>query len=121
MTSFTLLVYTGFAMKFPEAWWAAPLIRWEGAFAIRGLIHRIAAIVMIALSFYHVIYLIISIRRTIMRRVNRDLQFAGATFRRFPGRYPVSHALFPQPVGALSGQRDLPAVFAAVEHENPLP
>jgi formate dehydrogenase gamma subunit len=62
MTSFTLLVYTGFAMKFPEAWWAAPLIRWEGAFAIRGLIHRIAAIVMIALSFYHVIYLIISIR-----------------------------------------------------------
>jgi len=62
MTSFTLLVYTGFAMKFPESWWAAPLIRWEGAFAIRGLLHRIAAGVMISLSFYHVFYLIITHR-----------------------------------------------------------
>lgn len=58
MVSFTLLVYTGFAMKFPEAWWAAPLIRWEGAFAFRGWLHRIAATVMIALAFYHLIYLI---------------------------------------------------------------
>ncbi|HEX9973249.1 MAG TPA: cytochrome b/b6 domain-containing protein [bacterium] len=58
MGSFTLLVYTGFAMKFPEDWWAAPLIRWEGAFAFRGWLHRIAAAVMIGLSLYHVIYLI---------------------------------------------------------------
>ena len=58
MTSFTLLVYTGFAMKYPEALWAAPLIRWEGAFAFRGWLHRIAATVMIGLSFYHVVYLI---------------------------------------------------------------
>lgn len=58
MGSFTLLVYTGFAMKFPEAWWAAPLIRWEGAFAFRGWLHRIAAAVMIGLSLYHLFYLI---------------------------------------------------------------
>ena len=58
MGSFTLLVYTGFAMKYPEAWWAAPLIRWEGAFAFRGWLHRIAASVMIGLSLYHLIYLI---------------------------------------------------------------
>lgn len=58
MFSFIMLVYTGFAMKFPEAWWAAPLIRWEGAFAIRGLLHRLAAVVMIGLSVYHVFYLI---------------------------------------------------------------
>jgi len=58
MGSFTLLVYTGFAMKYPEAWWAAPLIRWEGAFAFRGWLHRIAAAVMIGLSLYHLIYLI---------------------------------------------------------------
>jgi len=62
MTSFTLLVYTGFAMKFPETYWAAPLIRWEGAFAVRGILHRIAAGVMIGLSFYHVLYLIITQR-----------------------------------------------------------
>jgi formate dehydrogenase gamma subunit len=58
MGSFTMLVYTGFAMKFPEAWWAAPLIRWEGAFAFRGLLHRIAASILIGLAFFHVIYLI---------------------------------------------------------------
>jgi formate dehydrogenase gamma subunit len=58
MGSFILLVYTGFAMKYPEAWWAAPLIRWEGAFAFRGWLHRVAASVMIGLAVYHLIYLI---------------------------------------------------------------
>lgn len=58
MGSFIILVYTGFAMVFPEAWWAAPLIRWEGGFAFRGYLHRIAAGVMIGLSLYHVFYLI---------------------------------------------------------------
>jgi len=58
MGSFTMLVYTGFAMKFPEAWWAAPFVRWEGAFAFRGLLHRIAAVVMLSLAFYHVFYLV---------------------------------------------------------------
>jgi hypothetical protein len=62
MGSFTLLVYTGFAMKWPEAWWAAPLIRWEGGFAFRGWLHRIAAAVLIGLSVYHVVYLIASKR-----------------------------------------------------------
>ncbi|MBC8184980.1 cytochrome b/b6 domain-containing protein [candidate division KSB1 bacterium] len=62
MTSFSLLVYTGFAMKFPESWWAAPLIRWEGAFAFRGWLHRISAVVMIGLSAYHAIYLVASNR-----------------------------------------------------------
>ena len=58
MGSFILLVYSGFAMKWSEAWWAAPLIRWEGAFAFRGWLHRAAATVMIALAFYHLVYLI---------------------------------------------------------------
>jgi len=62
MGSFITLVYTGFAMKFPEAWWAAPLIRWEGGFAFRGLLHRIAAVVMIGLAIYHVVYMITSKR-----------------------------------------------------------
>jgi len=58
MASFILLVYTGFAMKWPESWWAAPLIRWEGAFAFRGVLHRIAAGVMIGLSLYHLFFII---------------------------------------------------------------
>lgn len=57
MVSFFILVFTGFALKYPESWWAAPLVRWEGAFAFRGLLHRIAGAVMIALSFYHLFYI----------------------------------------------------------------
>lgn len=58
MGSFIVLVYSGFALKFPEAWWAAPLVRWEGAFVFRGWVHRIAAAVMIGLAIYHLFYMI---------------------------------------------------------------
>ena len=34
--SFPTLVFTGFALKYPEAWWARPLLLWEGHFAFRG-------------------------------------------------------------------------------------
>ena len=36
--SFPTLVFTGFALKYPEAWWARPLLLWEGHVAFRG--HR---------------------------------------------------------------------------------
>jgi formate dehydrogenase gamma subunit len=57
--SFPTLVFTGFALKYPEAWWARPLLlwEWEGHFAFRGLVHRSAAIVLIAATLYHVIHL----------------------------------------------------------------
>ncbi len=55
--SFPTLVFTGFALKYPEAWWARPLLLWEGHFAFRGLVHRSAAIVLIAATVYHVIHL----------------------------------------------------------------
>jgi len=55
--SFPTLVFTGFALKYPEAWWARPLLLWEGHFAFRGLVHRSAAIVLIAATIYHVIHL----------------------------------------------------------------
>ena len=32
IVSFPLLVITGFALKYPEAWWAAPLLRFEDGF-----------------------------------------------------------------------------------------
>jgi formate dehydrogenase gamma subunit len=55
--SFPTLVFTGFALKYPEAWWARPLLLWEGHFAFRGLVHRSAAIVLLASTIYHVIHL----------------------------------------------------------------
>jgi formate dehydrogenase gamma subunit len=55
--SFPTLVFTGFALKYPEAWWARPLLLWEGHFAFRGIMHRCAAVVLIASTVYHLIHL----------------------------------------------------------------
>lgn len=55
--SFFTLVYTGFALKFPEGWLFAWLARLEGGHAWRSNIHRVAAVVMVATSLFHVIYL----------------------------------------------------------------
>ena len=60
--SFPTLVFTGFALKYPEAWWARPLLLWEGHFAFRGLVHRTAAIVLLASTVYHVIHLALNRR-----------------------------------------------------------
>ena len=59
LSSFIVLVITGFWLKFPEAWW----VKWivfiigENAFEARGIIHRVASIVLIAVSVYHLIYI----------------------------------------------------------------
>lgn len=60
--SFIILVITGFALKYPDAAWVQPLLLLEGQFALRGWIHRIAAIVMVVLSFYHIGYMIFTPR-----------------------------------------------------------
>ena len=60
LVSFILLVITGFVLKFPESFWAEPFVRWESEFAFRGLIHRIAAVVLIAAAVYHIIYLFLA-------------------------------------------------------------
>jgi cytochrome b subunit of formate dehydrogenase len=57
MASFPVLVYTGFALKYPESWWAKPLLLWESGFGVRGGLHRTAAVVLIASTIYHVIHL----------------------------------------------------------------
>jgi predicted CXXCH cytochrome family protein len=59
LTSFIILVITGFALKYPDAWWVV-LIRdvlggW--VFQARSIAHRIFGILMIVISFYHLFYL----------------------------------------------------------------
>jgi cytochrome b subunit of formate dehydrogenase len=56
-TSFILLVLTGFALKFPESWFASLLGMGE---RVRALTHRIAALVLIAVGFYHLFYVAFS-------------------------------------------------------------
>jgi cytochrome b subunit of formate dehydrogenase len=55
--SFFTLVYTGFALKFPEGWPFAWLARLEGGHAWRSNIHRVAAVVMVVTSLVHLVYL----------------------------------------------------------------
>ncbi len=56
--SFFTLVYTGFALKYPEAYLFRWLARLEGGYAWRSLIHRIAAVAMVATALFHVLYLL---------------------------------------------------------------
>ncbi len=58
MISFFTLVVTGFALRFPDAWWVRHLRELiPGFFELRSLLHRIAAVVMVADSIYHILYL----------------------------------------------------------------
>jgi cytochrome b subunit of formate dehydrogenase len=60
IASFLTLVWTGFALRYPSQFWAYPLVMWEGSWPVRGIVHRIAAIVLIATSVVHVITLIVN-------------------------------------------------------------
>ncbi len=59
VVSFPVLVITGFALKYPEAWWARPMLHWERHFAFRGDVHRVAAVVLLVSLAYHAIHLIL--------------------------------------------------------------
>jgi len=58
--SFPVLVITGFALKFPESAFFHPLLLWEGRFALRGTIHRVAAVVLLAGLGYHIVHLVLN-------------------------------------------------------------
>ena len=67
LSSFILLVLTGFALKFPDSWFASMLSLGEHK---RHLLHRIAAVVLIGVSLYHLFDVIITREG---RRLARDL------------------------------------------------
>jgi len=68
---FTVLVITGFALRFPDAWWVvairniSPLM-----FELRSWLHRIAGVVMVLASLYHIYYIFFVPRG---RQVIRDM------------------------------------------------
>ena len=60
IVSFTVLVITGFALKYPEETiWARPFLLWESHFALRGSLHRAAAIVLVATVACHLISIVV--------------------------------------------------------------
>ncbi len=54
-TSFIVLTWTGFALLYPEAFWAAPLLMWEKQMSLRGTVHRVAAIVFVITAVMHIV------------------------------------------------------------------
>jgi formate dehydrogenase gamma subunit len=74
LTSFITLVITGFALKFPESLW----VRWfrdifgSNAFEFRSDLHRIAAVIMVGVSLYHLGYVIFTGRG---RKLISDMWF----------------------------------------------
>jgi cytochrome b subunit of formate dehydrogenase len=76
LVSFITLVITGFALKFPEAWWVAPLQRVSPSmFSVRSIVHRIAGVVLILVSIYHCYYLLFVPRgKELLRDLRPTLQ-----------------------------------------------
>ncbi|UCF78656.1 MAG: cytochrome b/b6 domain-containing protein [Candidatus Eiseniibacteriota bacterium] len=60
--TFITLAYTGFAIKFPEAWWATPFRLFSEPDGVRRLIHRIAAWIFIGLCVYHAWFIMLTRR-----------------------------------------------------------
>lgn len=60
--SFVVLVYTGFALKFHDSWWALPLTVRSGDVDWRGVVHRAAAVLFTLLCLYHLGYVALTRR-----------------------------------------------------------
>jgi cytochrome b subunit of formate dehydrogenase len=80
--SFITLVVTGFMLHFPDSWWVTHIRELsENAFAYRSILHRIAAVILITTSLYHVYYIAFTERG---RQLVKDL---------FPKRQDLFDAL----------------------------
>ncbi len=62
MVSFIILVITGFTLRFGDGWLAKFFFGWEGGFELRGIIHRVAAVIFIITTIWHVLYLMFTTR-----------------------------------------------------------
>lgn len=70
MVSFVLLVWSGFTLTYPEAWWATPLVAWETRLGLRGWLHRGAAVGLLAAAVIHVVHVAVDRRaRACIRRM----------------------------------------------------
>lgn len=57
MVSFIILVISGFALRFSDSWLTKIFFGWGRGFELRGTIHRVAAVVMIFVTAWHIFYL----------------------------------------------------------------
>ena len=63
LVSFLTLVVTGFMLRFPEVWWVRGIRHLsDQVFEARSIVHRIAAVVMVAASLFHLYYVLFTKR-----------------------------------------------------------
>jgi cytochrome b subunit of formate dehydrogenase len=63
LLSFFTLVLTGFALRFPDAWWVSGISSISPVmFELRGILHRIAAVILVMASVYHLYYILFTER-----------------------------------------------------------
>jgi cytochrome b subunit of formate dehydrogenase len=74
--SFTVLVVTGFSLRFYDAWWSKMIFGHEGGAATRGLIHRGGAIVMIIGAFWHMGYMLTAKGRVFVKDIAPNMNDA---------------------------------------------
>lgn len=68
--NFTILVITGFALKYPEAFWASPITDVPLGMTFRGFLHRLSGVATVTLGGYHILYLILTKRG---REIAKDM------------------------------------------------
>ncbi|MCB1185243.1 cytochrome b/b6 domain-containing protein [bacterium] len=74
--TFTVLVITGFSLRFYDAWWSKLIFSWEGGAAARGLIHRSMAVLMIFGALWHLGYLFTAKGRVFLKDIAPGLHDA---------------------------------------------
>jgi len=69
MNTFIVLVISGFALRFSEAWWVQILFGWGDGkgFELRGMVHRVAAVGMAVSCLWHLAYLVTRRGRSTVR------------------------------------------------------
>jgi cytochrome b subunit of formate dehydrogenase len=90
--SFMILVFSGFALQYPESWWAEILQVASGEF--RGLIHRIAAVGLMGACVFHFAHIAVSARA---RHQIAALLPRVADFHEFIERISYNIGLRPEP------------------------
>jgi cytochrome b subunit of formate dehydrogenase len=54
--NFTILVITGFALSFPQAFWVSPITDVPAGMTMRGFLHRLCGVATVVLGGYHLLY-----------------------------------------------------------------
>jgi formate dehydrogenase gamma subunit len=90
--SFIVLAYSGFALQFPDAWWATPFSWIAEGEAGRRVVHRVAAIAMVGVCVFHIVYLLFVARgrQQLVAMAPRGIDFCnfGQMMRYYLGRKP---------------------------------